>query len=152
AISPDEVSTYLKMLIQLPGASVWRKREQTFAQQIRANPLIEEYLNSRFALERAMGSVVRYRENTGRFPKATSDDIGDAVRRLYSFVGMIGRVYPLLSKAGQRNLAGRVRGALADKIGLMPLAFEMQTACHFMTHGFDVEFHDLERGGGQDFV
>ena len=43
-------------------------------------------------------------------------------------------------------------GALKDNVGLAPLAFEMRTVAHFMSKGFDVEFHDLCRNGGYDFL
>jgi hypothetical protein len=62
------------------------------------------------------------------------------------------RVFPKLPAHGQNVLKGRIAGALKDKVGLSPLAFEMRTVAHLMARGFDVEFHDLCEGGGYDFL
>jgi len=152
AISMADVPGFLRTLLGLPGAAAWQRREGGFLRQMRENPPIENYINDRFAIERAMARVVRYRKNTGRIPGVTDDPDTDAIGRLYELAGMVARVHPELSPAAQKILAGKITGALNDNVGLASLAFEMKTACHFMSHGFDVEFHDLENGGGHDFI
>jgi hypothetical protein len=147
AVSIADVPGYIRFLIQLAGASAWEERERDFSQQIRENPPFENYVNERFAIERAMATVLRYRRNTRRYPAASAD-----IGRLYALAAMVARVYPRLSAAAQKTLAGRIAGGLNDDVGLASVAFEMKTACHFMSHGFDVEFHDLEQGGGYDFL
>ncbi|GAB4226404.1 MAG: hypothetical protein Tsb0032_32750 [Kiloniellaceae bacterium] len=45
-----------------------------------------------------------------------------------------------------------MRNALEKEFGLAPLAFEMKIVAQLMNRGFDVGFHDLESGGGFDFL
>lgn len=51
-------------------------------------------------------------------------------------------------------MKGMLLHATKDKHdnGLGPLAYEMTMAAHLMRKGFDVEFHDMEAGGGCDFL
>ena len=72
--------------------------------------------------------------------------------RLYSFVAAVVRAHAILSERGKARLAGAIRSALEKEAGLGPLAFEMKMAVHLMSRGFDVEYHDLESGGGYDFL
>ena len=49
-------------------------------------------------------------------------------------------------------MAGMLRSALKSDDGFGPLAFEMKTVAHLMKRGFNVEFHDIEEGGGFDYL
>jgi hypothetical protein len=148
---PAELPALLRRFTEIAGASAWQKRESDFEKQIRDNPLIDGYLDSHFPLERAMVYVRHYNRNTGRIPEINSTPLAD-LGALYSFVALIVRVFPKLPAQGQNVLRGRINGALKDKVGLSPLAFEMRTVAHLMARGFDVEFHDLCEGGGYDFL
>jgi hypothetical protein len=149
---PAEIPALLNRLIGITGAVAWQKREADFAHQIHDNPLIEGYLDSHFSIERAMIYVRHYRANTGgRVPEinATSHvDLG----ALYSFGALMARIFAKLPPRGQHVLRSRMIGAFKDNAGLSPLAFEMRTVAHLMARGFDVEFHDLCKGGGYDFL
>jgi hypothetical protein len=149
---PAEIAALLRRLTEIPGAATWRKRETDFKRQVHDNPLIEGYLDSHFVIERAMIYVQHYKANTGgRIPEITSTS-AVGLGALYSFAGLIVRVFPKLPARQQDVLRGRVVGALKDNVGLSPLAFEMRTVAHLMARGFDVEFHDLFEGGGYDFL
>lgn len=149
---PAELAAFLHRLTEIPGAAAWRKRETDFERQTHDNPLIGGYLDSHFPIERAMTYVRLYKANTGgRIPGITSTSAVD-LGALYSFAGLIARVFPKLPAREQDLLKSKVAGALKDDIGLSPLAFEMRTVAHLMAKGFDVEFHDLFEGGGYDFL
>jgi hypothetical protein len=148
--APAELPAFLQRLTEIVGFPAWRQREQAFAKQIAENPLIEGYLDLQFPIERAMIYALRYRKSTGRVPSALTADAQTGL--LYSFAGMITRIYSRLSSSAKQRLEGRLRGALKDDAGLMPLAFEMRTAAHLMAAGFDVEPQDLCSGGGFDFL
>jgi hypothetical protein len=45
-----------------------------------------------------------------------------------------------------------LRHALKSDDGFGPLAFEMKTVAHLMKRGFNVEFHDIDEGGGFDYL
>jgi len=45
-----------------------------------------------------------------------------------------------------------LKDALKSDYGIAPLAFEMKTVAHLMAKGFDVIFHDMEEGGGFDYL
>jgi hypothetical protein len=45
-----------------------------------------------------------------------------------------------------------VQSGLKNDDGLGPIAYELQIASHLVSQGFDVGFHDLEGGGGFDFL
>src|SRR5712692_8054430 len=91
-IRPAEIPAFLRALTDIAVATAWRQREETFAKQIRANPLMERYLESHFGIERAMFRARRYRASTGRIPEPARADM----RPLYGFAGMVARVYPRL--------------------------------------------------------
>jgi hypothetical protein len=71
---------------------------------------------------------------------------------LYCFVAQVAQVYEKLGECGKSRLSGAIRSGLEREFGLGPVAFEMKIAAHLMSRGFDVDFHDLENGGGYDFL
>jgi hypothetical protein len=150
-IRPAEIPANLRCLTEITGAAAWQKRENDFAHQVRDNPLIAEYLDSHFRIERSMFNVKRYKQNTGRIPNII-DAPSDNIAVLYNFASVVTHVFRHLPKNGQDALRQKMKGALDDEVGLSPLAFEMRTVAHFVASGFDVEFHDLCEGGGFDFL
>lgn len=62
------------------------------------------------------------------------------------------RVHPRLSQRDKDELSRKMVRALKDNVDLAPLAFEMRTAAHFMSKGFDVEFTDLCGDARFDFL
>ena len=128
---------------------MWKKRIFDIEQQINLNPLMESYIFEHFALECAYG-VVRHRlseTNRPPWPPRSQSEY-----RLYSFAAAYSRVHQRLSSAGKRRLSGMLRGALKEKYGIAPLAQEFEIAIYLMGKGFDVEFHDIESGGGFDYL
>jgi hypothetical protein len=106
-------------------------------------------VRERHGLELAFEEVHRYQRSTGRcpWPPRTSDEY-----RLYSFLAGAVRIQSVLGEAGRKRFTGAFRAGLEKEFGLGPLAFEVKVAFHLMSRGFDVNFHDLEIGGGYDFM
>jgi hypothetical protein len=150
-IRPAEIRASLHCLTEITGAAAWQKRENDFAHQVRDNPLMAEYLDSHFRIERSMFDVKRYKQNTGRIPNIINTPSANTAT-LYNFAAVVSRVFRQLPMCGQDALRQKLKGALDDEVGLSPLAFEMRTVAHFVASGFDVEFHDLGEGGGFDFL
>jgi hypothetical protein len=102
-IRPAEIPASLHGLTEITGAAAWQKRENDFARQVHENPLIAEYLDSHFRVERSMFGVKRYKQNTGRIPdiiKAPSA----STATLYNFAAVLTRVFRQLPKSGQDAL------------------------------------------------
>lgn len=141
--------TLLEQFLSITGWEIWRKRIDSLQHQLQSNPLLEEFLIERHALELCMGYLLDYYEATGKLPLAI---VGSGQYRLYSFIAMVALVYDGLGDKGRKRLAGMLQGGLKDQIGLTPLQDEMEIAAHLMQRGFDVTFSDLETGGGFDFL
>jgi hypothetical protein len=141
----------LRRAFQISTPNAWGRRAEAFARQIQGNPFIEDYIQNRHGIERAMEGVIRYRRATGRLPNVVDKDDPE-LYRLFAFIAMLARVHQRLSPAAQKTLAGRVRGCLGSDDGLASVAYEMQVAAYLMQQGFEVFWHDLEDGGGFDFL
>lgn len=141
--------TLLNQFLSITGWEPWRKRLESLEYQLQSNPLLEEFLVDRHALELSMDHLKDYHQRTGTPPLAI---VGSGQYRLYSFIAMVALVYAGLGDKGRKRLAGTLQGGLKDQIGLTPLQNEMEIAAHLMQGGFDVSFSDLETGGGFDFL
>ena len=147
----SEMPALLSRALQISTPTAWERRAEAFARQIQGNPLLEDYIQNRHGVERAMERAMRYKRATGRLPNVVNKD-DPALYRLFSFIAMLARVHQRLSPAAQKTLAGRVRGCLGSDEGIANVAYEMQVAAYLMQQGFDVFWNDLEHGGGFDFL
>lgn len=145
---PAELPALLRRFVDITGRKPWQKRFDSFRQQIQRNPLIENHFLEKYPLELEMEAAWALLESGGCFelPKST------AQAALYSFVAMTARVHQRLSQAGSHRLAGMIRSSLSEPCGFAPLQYEMTMAANLMHRGLDVEFYDIEHGGGPDFL
>lgn len=148
-LSPAELPAMLSRMSGIIGWSTWQQRIDSLRAEITRNPVWEQFLRERHGLELAFGEVHRHLRATGRYrwPPQTADEY-----RLYSFLAGAVRIYSALSERGQARFSGALRTALDKEYGLGPLAFEVKMVVHLMSRGFEVDFHDLEIGGGYDFL
>lgn len=146
---PAEIPSLMKRFIKITGWEPWKKRITTFKDWVRENPLIEEYIAERYAIELAMAHVKRYRDATGRYPTVFESP---PIYRLYSFVSMVARVHQRLNDKGRKRVEGILKGCLKDDHGFSWFVAEMVVAGHLMSQKFDVTFSDLETGNGFDFL
>ncbi len=147
AVSAETAATF-RRVISIVGWDAWKNRIRDLEAQTKHNPFITNFFNERFAIEIAFGEIREHFLATGRFadPKTAEQ------YRCYAFLAMIARVHQRLNQHGRRQLAGAIQKGLNGDFGLGPLAFEMRVAAELMRRNFDVEFSDLELGGGFDFL
>lgn len=88
-------------------------------------------------------------ERTGQFPEEITSR---SYNSLLSFIVLVIRVHQRISAEGKRRIEGILRGGLKDDVGLSWFAHELAVAAHLMSRGFEVNFNDLENGGGFDFL
>lgn len=144
-----EMPSLVRRAIGVGTLAGWKKRFENTAAQIRSNPMVEEFVRERFALECAMEELLHFERVRGRWPRLPEVDI--STHRLLGFAAALANVHERLSRKAQHALEGRVRGALKDQ-GLASIAFELQVLSNLMHNGVDVVWNDLENGGGFDFL
>lgn len=148
-LDPRELPAALLGLTSIVAWTTWQQRIDALKSMLPRNPVWERFLLERHGLELALGDVRRHLRATGRcpWPPRTAEEY-----RVYSFIAVAVRVHASLSERGKARFAGGIRSALEKEAGFGPLAFEMKMVAHLMSRGFDVEFQDLESGGGYDFL
>lgn len=127
----------------------WKKRVESLKAGSKGNPTWERFILEQHGLEIAYVEMRQRMRRTGRFgwPPATAENF-----RFCCFAVTASRVHASLSDAGKARLSGAIRSALRGDRCLAPIEYEMRMAAHAMARGFDVEFHDMETGGGHDFI
>jgi len=144
-----EIPLQMQRIISITGRKPWKRRLHWLNQQIRTHPTISYYLVERFGLELAFQQVRRHHKQTGRYPwpPETAEQ-----QRFYSFLAIVTRCHFGLRESGKTRMKGMLKDALKNDLGFVSLAFEMKVAAHLMRHGFDVNFSDMEKGGGFDYL
>ena len=110
---------------------------------------MREYQSERHGLELTFRSLLSDQRRTGRFPITVKND---AQYRLYAFAATIVRIYEQLSVPGNVRLRGMLLDGLKPDNNLLSLQHEINTAVHFVSRGFDLDFNDIEKGSGVDFI
>jgi hypothetical protein len=148
-LDPVALPSALSMMTGIVDWATWQQRIDSLRAELKSNPFWERFLLERHGLELAFGDVKRHLRTTDRcpWPPRNAEEY-----YLYSFLAVAVRVHARLSPAGQAKFAGAIRSGLEKEFGLGPLAYEMKVAALLMSAGFDVDFHDLESGGGYDFL
>lgn len=148
-LDPRELPATLSALTAIVPWSLWQRRVDSLKSLLPRNPVWERFLLDRHGIELALADARQHLRATGRWPwpPRTADEY-----RLASFMAVVVRVYASLGERGKARLAGGMRSALEKEAGFGPLALEMKIIAQLMSRGFDVAFHDLEEGGGFDFL
>ena len=146
---PAEIPAQMARLVAITGWKPWRHRLEWLQEQVRANPTMSYFVVERFGLELAFDQVRRHYKQSGRYPwpPQTAEQ-----QRLYSVIAMITRCHHRLNPAGKKRLKGMLEDALKNDYGIAPLTFEFRVVAQLMMRGFDVIFHDMEEGGGFDYL
>ncbi len=143
-----EIPSVISNLTNIVPWSVWDKRTNYLNLIAKSNPLFPEFLHYRHAMELAFSSIKKHYRLRGKYPFPRTP----LEQRFYSFAVMLTEIYKRLSPGAQSKLRGMLESGLKKEFGLLPLAYEMKVAAHLMSRGFSVCFHDLECGGGFDFL
>jgi hypothetical protein len=145
---PAELPALARRVIAITGWQPWADRLRSFNEQIKKNPIIEEYFAGRYMLEIALGRLfdrVRRNQKLG-LPKTYEETTA------CSFIAMAARVHHRLSAVGRTRLSGMIRDGLQAEHGLTSVEHEMAIAAHLMARGFDVQFPDIEQSGRFDIL
>lgn len=137
-----EVPGLLGGLLQITGEGPWLRRQKWLLQESDSNSAMVPWLRARCALEWAMGDYLARRNPQDRTP----------IYELIAFAAAVVRCHSQLSGRGQNRLRGMLIDGLKEDKGLLSVQHEMTTAVHLMSRGYDVEFLDIDGGGGVDFV
>jgi hypothetical protein len=146
---PAEIPTQISKLIAITQWKPWERRFEWITEQIRVNPTMPNYILNRFGLELAFQEIRQHFKSSNRYPwpPKTAEQ-----QRFYSFITMITRCHQRLSSTGKSRMSGMLKDALKSDYGLAPLVFEMKIVAHLMMREFKVNFHDMETGGGFDYL
>jgi hypothetical protein len=148
-LDPVALPSALSLITGVVDWATWQRRIDSLKAELKSNPIWERFLLERHGLELAFGDVKRHLRTTNRcpWPPRSAEEY-----YLYSFLAVAVRVHARLSPVGQARFAGAIRSGLEKEFGLGPLAYEMKVAALLVSAGFDIDFHDLESGGGYDFL
>ncbi len=135
--------------MQITGIEPWKRRFEWIQREAAENSFMEEWLRERCAIEWTFSEVLRSQPLLPQQPFKVENM---AQYELVAFAAGTVRAYARLSKGGRRRLRGVLLDGLKEDKGLLSVQHEITTAVHLMSRGFDVEFHDMEHGGGVDFV
>lgn len=148
-VHDTEVLDLLLGLIKITGIEPWKRRFDWLQRELNENPYMEEWLRERCLIEWTMNDVLA---NPSLRPNRPFKVETIAQYELVGFAAGVVRSYERLSDSGKRRLRGVLLDGLKEDKGLLSIQHEITTAVHLMSRGYDVEFHDMESGGGFDFV
>jgi hypothetical protein len=148
-VHDTEVAQLLESLIQITGIEPWNRRFEWLHRELAENPFMEEWLRERCSIEWTFNEVLCSQPLTPHSPFRIENM---AQYELVAFAAGVVRIYEHLSANGKHRLRGMLLDGIKEDKGLLSIQHEVSTAVHLMIRGFDVEFHDLEQGGGFDFV
>jgi hypothetical protein len=144
-----EVPALARRLFDLTGKRPWQRRFEWLERELSENEYMHPWLQQHCAIELAMKDALE----SGRLAAGRQFRIETiAHHALASFVCGVVRCHDQLSPKAQIRLVGMLLDGLKEDTGLLSLQHEFMTAVHLISRGFDVEFHDLEMGGGHDFT
>ena len=148
-VTDQELPSLIRRFKGITGWSPWQKRLAWLEAGVKQTVAMPNFWRERFELELAFAAIHKRYNVTRRYPRRnlTIDH-----QRFFSFVSMLVRCNERLNQRGQNRLRGMILDSLKTDYGLAPLAYEMKIAAHLMTKNFDVTFHDLETGGGYDYL
>lgn len=144
-----EVWQLLNDLMQITGIEPWTRRFDWIQREVAENQYMGEWLRERCSIEMAFHGVLQ----SQRFAPHQSFRVESvADYELVAFAAGTTRCFDRLSERGKRRLRGVLLDGLKEDKGLSSIQHEIATSVHLMSRGFDVEFHDLETGGGFDLL
>lgn len=148
-VREDQVPALIHQFVDIVGENALEKKFAWIAREHEDNPYMAGWLNEYHGLESTLAAVLESLIQSGQLPAGPTTREQYA---LYSFVAGVVRIYEGLSVRGRARLRGMLLDGLKSEKGLASVEHEVTTAIHLMRIGFDVEFQDLEQGGGVDFV
>jgi hypothetical protein len=143
-----EVPSLIGQMLKITGTEPWIKRFEWIVREVNENRHMADWLQERFSLEWTIGQAIK----TGNWWGAGDGFSSFRRYELGAFCAATVNIYNALSQAGKVRLIGQLLGGLKTDQGLLSMQHEIATVVHLIQSGFDVELHDLESGGGFDFL
>lgn len=148
-LSEASIPSFVDRLLGITGAEPWVKRLRWIRREVTENPHMLDWLRSRFSMEWEFGKAI----TAGYFRrKDGTDHYADTLYEIASFATGAVRIHEELSVRGRNRFCGQLMDGLKSDKGLLSLQHEVATVVHLVRAGFDVDLHDLETGGGFDFL
>jgi hypothetical protein len=148
-LGTDQAPLFFDRFVQIIGPEPWQKRYRILIEQVRANPLLRDFVARRHDIEVTIGRLLENRTAGGSLQLDISTPTDYAA---LSFIAPVVMIYEGLSPTGKVRVAGILRDGLNTDRGLRPFQNEIETATHLAHAGFDVTFRDLEGEPGFDFL
>lgn len=141
----SDISRDAALVIDFIGEDEYRRSFAAIHRSLNAKGFVTPYDDAAFALELDLFNLENLRtSNGGTFQFHPQFHAG------MDFLIGVGQTIPHLSTGAKRRLLGRLRKGLKE--GLWPLQHEFRIAGFLSKIGWDIYFHDLEEGGGYDFL
>jgi hypothetical protein len=141
-----DISRDIAVVVDFIGQKDYRRSLEAIRDALNAKGFVTHIDDAFFALELDLWNVELLREKC-------SGNFGSLPRKCHAGVDLLiglGQTIPILSAVAKTRLHGRIRKGLQE--GLWPLQHEMRVAANLSKRGWDLYFHDLEHGGGFDFL
>lgn len=144
---------YITPFMQVVGYNSLRDRVASLRKRMQADGYAYALLAERHALELEVWEVVQRYRTYGRLPRSVIQGaLNRGSFRAYDFMVLLAQVYRHLNAAGRARLEGSVQHAFTDENDLASLAQEMSIVGNLTRFGCSVQCHDMETGGGFDFL
>ncbi|MDO8448066.1 MAG: hypothetical protein Q7T10_04605 [Rhodoferax sp.] len=148
-VHDTEVAGLLSGLVKITGIEPWKRRFEWLHRELNENHFMEDWLRERCLIEWTMNDILRDPSLMLQRPFRIENI---AQYELVGFAAGTVRSHERLSEDGKRRLRGALLDGLKEDKGLLSIQHEITTAIHLMSRGFDVEFRDMECGGGFDYI
>ena len=142
----DDVSRDIASVVEFIGEKEYRDALVKIGNNLNHKGFVTPFDDAFFALELDLLNLERLRtQSSGKFTT-----LPQQAHAGVDFLLGLGQTISALSDTAKTVLLGRLRSGL--DIGLWPLQHEMRIAANVSRRGWDIEFHDMEEGGGFDFL
>lgn len=148
-VHQEQIPLLINQLVGIAGVEAWKRRFAWLDQELNENEHMQEWLLERCALEWALMQVIAGDEL--RDPSRYRLDLPGRYE-LAAFASGVMAIDAHLSVQAKNRLRGQLVDGLKSDKGLLSLQHEVSTAVHLVQSGFDLTCHDLENGGGFDYV
>jgi hypothetical protein len=141
-----DISRDIAVVVDFVGLEEYRSSLDAIGRSLRAKGFVTPFDDAHFSLELDLFNLEQLRSRcSGLFPSLPM-----RCHRGLDFLIGLGQTIPALSGGAKARLLGRLRSGLKE--GLWPLEHELRVAANLSKRGWNLYFHDLEEGGGYDFL
>jgi len=137
-ISIRQLEREVKRFLNITGEDIWKNKIAKLDEHLRSKNAIfyAEYLKSRNPFLEPLKEFFDLYDSGKSIWKNATNELKKASNRMIS----INRIFQSVNSRAKKKIKSAL---LVDSIN--PFLFEIQIATHFLVHGWDVDFVDLER-------